>query len=421
MPSEKQFLHLDGDAFFASCELTRRRDLQGTPVVVGAERGIATAMNREAKALGIERGAPVYKIRAQYGNAVAIIPSHFDLYQHIAEQCYTVLRRYASTVERYSIDECFVDISHISANDIQKTVLAIQQELLDCLGVTYSCGIGRTKTLAKLGSKFKKPFGCTWVQQDMETKFLEQIAVADVWGIGRRLAPQMHERGITTACMLRDASEGLLLGLNTITLRHLQDELRGISRHVVKTEYAYQKSVESTRSFGEYHNERSFVVSELSRNVEIVAERLHELGVVGKEVRLFIKTSEGRIYAEAELPQYTDDVRLLLEVSVPQITQLWHTAGGKKNRYKATGICVAKCIPKDMVPQDLFGLVEVHRDMADSLQGAVRSIRGLHGHGAILYASSLESGTYRGHERDRRDTLDPYIYGLPLPYLGEVI
>lgn len=414
------FLHLDGDSFFASCELTRRRDLQGKPVIVGEERGIATAMNREAKNLGIERGEPIYKIRQMFGNTVHIIPSHFELYQHIALHCYSILKKYARSVAQYSIDEYFVDIAHLSPEQTLSTVLKIQQEMFDAVGVTYSCGIGRTKTLAKLGSKFKKPFGCTWVHENDESAFLNQVAIADVWGIGRRLAPQMIERGIQTARELRDAPVEALLGISTITLTHLQDELRGIPQSTVHTEYSYQKSVESTRSFGKYYTERSFVLSEFSRNIEIVAERLHDLEVVGSGIKVFIKTPIGRIYAEARLPLYTQDVRLLLQTAIPLLAQLWSDAGGARNKYKATGICVTGCLPVTAVPHDLFGSQVAHQDTAETLQSAVRSVRGVHGYQALMYASSLSSNTFRAEERHGRDAQDPYIYGLPLPYLGEV-
>ncbi|HEY4512550.1 MAG TPA: DNA polymerase IV, partial [Candidatus Paceibacterota bacterium] len=59
-------LHLDGDAFFASCEIARRPDLKNKPVVIGEERGIACAFSYEAKKLGIHRGMPIFKIRKEF-------------------------------------------------------------------------------------------------------------------------------------------------------------------------------------------------------------------------------------------------------------------------------------------------------------------------------------------------------------------
>ena len=72
--------HVDGDAFFAQCEIARYPHLRGRPVVVGQERGIATAFTYEAKALGIVRGMPLWKVKKYYPEVI-ILPSHFELYK----------------------------------------------------------------------------------------------------------------------------------------------------------------------------------------------------------------------------------------------------------------------------------------------------------------------------------------------------
>ena len=60
----RAILHIDGDAFFASCEQSRRPKLQGRPVVTGKERGIAASMSYEAKACGVTRGMRLAEICA---------------------------------------------------------------------------------------------------------------------------------------------------------------------------------------------------------------------------------------------------------------------------------------------------------------------------------------------------------------------
>ena len=75
-PPQSLILHVDGDAFFAMCEVSRRPDLRGKPVVVGRERGIVTAATYEAKALGISRATPIHEVRSSYPQ-VTILPSDF--------------------------------------------------------------------------------------------------------------------------------------------------------------------------------------------------------------------------------------------------------------------------------------------------------------------------------------------------------
>jgi DNA polymerase-4/DNA polymerase V len=409
-------LHLDGDGFFAACELLRRRDLRGKPVVVGEDRGIATAMNREAKQIGIVRGMPIFQIRELHGNTVAIVPSHFDLYEHISQSCYTILKKHAPVVERYSIDECFVDLFHVSESEMVSFVSAIQKELYDQLGVTYSCGIGRTKALAKLGSKYKKPYGLTYIPEDTETTFLESISVLDVWGIGRALGPKLQKRGIYTARAFRDASRDRLDGLDMKGVLELQDELRGFQRFITNPTRSYQKSVESTRSFGAYSKERSFVFSELSKNIEVASERLLDLKVAGIHISIFLKTALGRRYAECDLPHHTQDPRILIRSAEVLFDSLYVPG----TAYKATGISIHRCIPISLVPNDLFGQNETYLDTFKKVSEAVQKLRGFYGGSIVMLGSSLQATEVRSKKREVRDQKDPYIYGLPLPYLGEV-
>jgi nucleotidyltransferase/DNA polymerase involved in DNA repair len=72
--SSRAIVHIDGDAFFASCEQSRQPKLQGRPVVTGRERGIAASMSYEAKGCGVTRGMRLSEIRKLCPEAV-ILPS----------------------------------------------------------------------------------------------------------------------------------------------------------------------------------------------------------------------------------------------------------------------------------------------------------------------------------------------------------
>ena len=61
----RAIVHFDGDSFFASVEQALNWRLRGKPVVVGAERGAATAISIEGKRLGLSRGMSMKQIRAK--------------------------------------------------------------------------------------------------------------------------------------------------------------------------------------------------------------------------------------------------------------------------------------------------------------------------------------------------------------------
>src|ERR1035437_10757246 len=103
----RTILHVDGDSFFTSCEVSLDVSLRGKAVVTGHERGIATAMSKEAKALGVVRGMPIFQIKKEFPQ-ITIVNSNYFAYGLFAERMYNIVRRYTPFVEEYSIDECFV-------------------------------------------------------------------------------------------------------------------------------------------------------------------------------------------------------------------------------------------------------------------------------------------------------------------------
>src|ERR671937_306328 len=106
----RAIVHIDGDAFFASCEQSRRPKLQGCPVVTGRERGIAASMSYEAKARGVVRGMRIADIQ-KVCPEVVLLPSDYETYSLLSMRFFAIVRRYTPAVEEYSIDECFADIT----------------------------------------------------------------------------------------------------------------------------------------------------------------------------------------------------------------------------------------------------------------------------------------------------------------------
>ncbi|MCB1813923.1 MAG: hypothetical protein KDK04_19730 [Candidatus Competibacteraceae bacterium] len=106
----RAILHIDADAFFASCEQANNPSLRGKPVVTGKERGIASAVSYEAKALGIKRGMRIREIKKICPDAIHL-PSDYETYSLYSQRVFAIVRRYTDRVEEYSIDECFAELT----------------------------------------------------------------------------------------------------------------------------------------------------------------------------------------------------------------------------------------------------------------------------------------------------------------------
>ena len=161
----RAILHLDADAFFASCEQAMHPELKGKPVITGKERGIVAAASYEAKARGVKRGMRLSEVKKVCPDAV-LLPSDYETYSLFSLRMFEIIRRFSPDVEEYSIDEAFVDMTGlrrsfhgsygIIAEKMQKSV---EKEL----GITVSVGVSLSKVLAKIGSKHNKPNGLTLI------------------------------------------------------------------------------------------------------------------------------------------------------------------------------------------------------------------------------------------------------------------
>ena len=193
----RAILHIDGDAFFASCEQSRRPLLQERPVVTGKERGIAASMSYEAKARGV-RLADIRKICPE----AVILPSDYETYSLLSTRFFAIVRRYTPEVEEYSVDECFADVTGLR-RPLRMSYIQIaeriKQDLDTELGFTFSVGLAPNKVVAKIASKWQKPSGLTAIPGLELHRYLAQLPVENVWGIGHQTTALLHKHGVQTA------------------------------------------------------------------------------------------------------------------------------------------------------------------------------------------------------------------------------
>src|SRR5512136_1016806 len=183
----RAILHLDADAFFASCEQAIHPELRGRPVITGRERGIVAAASYEAKARGVQRGVRLSEVKKLCPDAV-ILPSDYETYSLFSVRMFEILRRFSPDVEEYSIDEAFIDLTGLrrSFHGPYEMIARRMQETIEAeIDIPVSVGVSVSKVLAKIASKHGKPRGFTVIPGDEIHLYLENLPVEKVWGIGR--------------------------------------------------------------------------------------------------------------------------------------------------------------------------------------------------------------------------------------------
>jgi DNA polymerase-4/DNA polymerase V len=158
--------HIDGDAFFTSCEEAIHPELKGKALITGGERGIVACASYPAKRLGIKRGVSLQDARKICPQLI-ILPSDYETYSLFSRRMFGIMRRFTPDVEEYSIDEAFTDITGMRRalhSSYEEIALKMKKEIERELGITVSVGLSITKVLAKVASKHQKPAGMTIIR-----------------------------------------------------------------------------------------------------------------------------------------------------------------------------------------------------------------------------------------------------------------
>ena len=196
----KVFALMDCNNFYASCERLFRPELRDKPIVVLSNNdGCIVARSNESKALGIPMGAPYFKNKAFIKkNNVQVFSSNYSLYGDLSNRVMNVLQEIEPNVEIYSIDEAFISLP--VSNDLTQNALRLKARVEQNVGIPISVGIAPTKTLAKIANMIAKKnpeyngvFNASG--QDLNT-ILANVAVNDIWGIGRKSTEKLNRVGI---------------------------------------------------------------------------------------------------------------------------------------------------------------------------------------------------------------------------------
>ncbi len=390
MSTHTKILHVDGDAFFASCESAQYPHLLGKPVVVGEERGIACAFSYEAKKLGITRGMPIAHIRANFPRVV-ILPSHFDLYHEYADKLYRVLREFTTRVERYSIDECFALVQPSEVKyfgGVEKLMVELKKEIEGTLNVTYSFGLARTKALSKLASKLEKPNGLVLLlTEEDEVRALKTTSINNIWGIGRRTVPEMQKYGLKTAYDFINLPARKIKEFSA-PIAVLQRELRG--EQILKVENNIdprdQRSIQSSNTFHPASTNPKIIWREIAENVEGACKNARELHLFSKKISFFLKTSEFKYHLdEIKLEEYTNDPGMILNAMELKLFKLIP----KRYRIRSTGVIIHNLVHEEDIPRDLFGKQDkVFKNLI--IEEVADKLRVKYGKDTVKRASSLK-------------------------------
>ena len=306
-PLETAILHVDMDAFFVSVELLERPELRGKPVVVGGrpdERGVVSAASYEARKYGIHSAMPLRTAGRLCPHAI-FLDGHHAKYGEWSDKVATILGKFSPIVEMVSIDEAYLDLA--GTERLHGPPFAAADKLLRTItkstGLPCSAGLASTRLVAKVASDQAKPRGLLWVASGREARFLAQLPVRKIPGIGVVTERALRALGIEFVHQLADSSQEKLEKIFGQWGTALYRKARGGDSYEFVLD-AEPKSISHNHTFGEDTTDVVALESMLSHLSQKACKRLREAGLSSRTLTLTIRYAGFDTYTRSKtLPE----------------------------------------------------------------------------------------------------------------------
>lgn len=290
----------DCDNCYVSCERVFRPDLKNKPVVVLSNNdGCIIARSKEAKAIGIKGGMPLYQMKQQFPHAdIAIFSSNYELYGELTARVMSIIRDACPQMFRYSIDESFCTLPDMTYDELKQWGEQLQRKVLRYTGMPISIGIARTKTLAKVANYFaKKHKGynhcCVIDNEEKRVAALRLYPIKEVWGIGRRYGAKLESLDIQTAYDFAAHAKSWIRCIFNIVGTRTWAELNG--EDCIPDEMpAAKKSICTSRSFSGTLRTYEDIRTHVSNYAAKCAEKLRRQNSVASVVYVYLSTNRFR-------------------------------------------------------------------------------------------------------------------------------
>lgn len=282
----KYILHIDCDAFYASCEEIRNPKLKKRPMAVGGltNKSIITTANYEARKYGIHSAMPVFMARDLCPNLILVKVDH-PYYKEKSKEVFDLVKAHASLYEQVSIDEAYIEADLDNPLDFAKN---LQEEILAKTLIPISIGISYNKFLAKLASDWNKPYGIKYIGKDDLEKILPDLPVGKVHGIGRRATEKLNRIGIYKVADLLKLDRVFLESLFGKGGDYIYDVIRGIDHRPVNPTRD-RKSIGKERTFRQNTNDKKNLKEYLRRISDLIEIEMIKKDIQAKTVSIKLK------------------------------------------------------------------------------------------------------------------------------------
>ncbi|MGL5831348.1 MAG: DNA polymerase Y family protein [Candidatus Altimarinota bacterium] len=399
--------HLDCNAFFASVEQAYDPTLKGKPVLVaGLGGGCVITASYEARKYNIHIGTTIWEAKKICPEAI-IVPSNFKRYLLYNRNLLSIIREFTPDVQEASIDECYLDLKGLRKlyrKPYSEICFDIKEAIKSRLGISVSIGLSTSKALAKTASNFKKPDAVTVVGAKDIEKFLAQVQLKDIKGIGHNTLALLNKKGIHTPLQfIHTDSEDIKTWLGKGGWS-MHAQLQGYNVNPVSTEVSIPKSLARTRSF-KVNTNKEFIYQEVLKNLCMAFWHLRKQKLKTSFLTIMLRGQDYKTYGqEIRLPEELNSELPILTAVRSAFEKLYQP----NLPYRSSGVITTALEYEEDIPPQLFPK-QLETNQQINLFSKIDHINEKYGPYTIAVGPTVQ---YRNPNSD--------LHKLYLPFIGTV-
>ena len=362
LPYMKRIIfHIDVNSAFLSWTAVKMiregyQDIRLIPSVVSGDpndrRSIITAASMPAKKLGIKTAMPV-SMALRICPSLLIVRSDWEWYKRCSSGFMEICRSYSPVLQKFSIDECFIDMSlRCGRRDPSAIAAELKESIKSELGFTVNVGIGSNKLLAKMASDFEKPDKVHTLWEHEVQEKMWPLGVRDLLWVGKKTEERLSARGIRTIgelARLDIDALGRIVGRKFAMQLH--ENANGRDDSPVETEVAEAKSYSAERTFSRDYTDPRDIDRAMFNVACIVAHRIRRDNFRAATVSMFIKLSDFSVLQrQTSLSEPTDVTAIILNEARRMLPELWDGSAP----IRQVGIGVSRLTHESAVQMSLF-------------------------------------------------------------------
>lgn len=392
---EKQILHIDVNNAFLSWTAVERLkqgdkiDIREIPAIIGGDEtkrsGIVLAKSMKAKECGIRTAETIYQAKIKCPN-VQVFSSDFKIYRKYSDSLYQLLLQYTDKIERFSIDECFLDMTNCLMKDsLLNKAKEIHKRVKEELGFTVNIGVANNKLLAKMASDFTKPDRIHTLYKEEIPQKMWTLPISELFMLGKKTVPKLYNLQIKTIGDLAKADKNMLekkFGKHGIMM---WEYANGIDDSEVKYQKEKPKGIGNSVTLPQNISDVKKLEEIVLALTEQVTYRLRRYDLLANTVNVQLRTKDFEDTShQAKLLLATSSTKEIYEKAKELLEQMYQEGVA----IRLVGVRVDNLIEKEEQQLSLFKNEE--NDKQEKLDKTVDALKEKYGYNMITRAGKLE-------------------------------